>query len=293
MITLLTVLDERYPDTSRSIATSYERANGLPLEWATLTRANLHRFAEYLCERYARTTARTYCAQLRATLNLYTDTQRLPNGWAEILRIRKDISEAIYLTAEEIIRLSTFTPPNDTHRIVLRSFLIGCCTGARHSDQIDLTRDNIHGEQLIYVSKKTRTRCIIPVSPMLRHLLNADSPRKCFGSLFDERANEMNERTICDNTYNKTMRNICRLAGITDTVKLYRAGQYSTGEKWQFVSSHTARRSFATNLYIRGADLYSISKLMGHSSVTMTERYIVCGLRDLPDEVMRYFQTLK
>lgn len=48
---------------------------------------------------------------------------------------------------------------------------------------------------------------------------------------------------------------------------------------WKFISSHTARRSFATNLYLRGGDLYMISKLMGHSSVTMTEGYIVYGQR--------------
>lgn len=62
------------------------------------------------------------------------------------------------------------------------------------------------------------------------------------------------------------------------------------GEKWEFVSSHTARRSFATNLYLRGADLYSISQMMGHASVEMTQNYLCCGLREQSAQVMEYFK---
>jgi site-specific recombinase XerD len=60
--------------------------------------------------------------------------------------------------------------------------------------------------------------------------------------------------------------------------------------KWEFVSSHTARRSFATNLYLRGADLYSISQMMGHASVEMTQNYLCCGLREQSAQVMEYFK---
>ncbi|WP_240052269.1 tyrosine-type recombinase/integrase, partial [Bacteroides intestinalis] len=79
-------------------------------------------------------------------------------------------------------------------------------------------------------------------------------------------------------------------AGITEAVKVFKAGKEVEGEKWEFVSSHTARRSFATNLYLRGADLYSISQMMGHASVEMTQNYLCCGLREQSAQVMEYFK---
>jgi integrase/recombinase XerD len=39
-------------------------------------------------------------------------------------------------------------------------------------------------------------------------------------------------------------------------------------------SSHSGRRTFATNLIERGVDIKAVSTLMGHSSVTMTAQYV-------------------
>ena len=49
------------------------------------------------------------------------------------------------------------------------------------------------------------------------------------------------------------------------------------------------KKKLCHNLYLRGADLYSISRMMGHSSVTMTEGYVVCGLREQSKEVFGVF----
>ena len=130
------------------------------------------------------------------------------------------------------------------------------------------------------MSKKSHTRAEIPLSPVVERIIE------------DNEANDLTGE-VSDVTFYKTIRVICKNVGIDERVKLYQAGKYIGGEKWAFISSHTARRSFATNLYLRGADLYLISKLMGHSSVSMTEGYIVCGLRDLPEKVLQYFQTFK
>ena len=39
-------------------------------------------------------------------------------------------------------------------------------------------------------------------------------------------------------------------------------------------SSHSGRRTFATNLIMKGYDIKSVSVLMGHSSIQMTSKYI-------------------
>ena len=57
---------------------------------------------------------------------------------------------------------------------------------------------------------------------------------------------------------------------------------YNTGikEKWELVSSRTARRSFATNLVKKGANIRAVQMLLGHSSVSVTEKYILTDATD-------------
>ena len=40
------------------------------------------------------------------------------------------------------------------------------------------------------------------------------------------------------------------------------------------VSTHSFRRSFATNLHKQGYSLAKIARLLGHSSASMTARYV-------------------
>lgn len=136
-------------------------------------------------------------------------------------------------------------------------------------------------ESLVYISKKTHTESRIPLSPAVERILS------------ENRKAGFVDQTISDVTFNKTIREICKSCNLDEPIKLYQAGEFTEGPKWQYVSSHTARRSFATNLYLRGADLYTISLLMGHSSTQMTERYIVCGLKKIPDNVLGYFTQFK
>ena len=84
------------------------------------------------------------------------------------------------------------------------------------------------------------------------------------------------------------VKRICCGAGINTEVSVYMRGQFQTGEKWRYIASHTARRSFATNLFKRGVDILTISKLCGHSSVEMTKQYICCG-PIINESVLDYF----
>ena len=69
----------------------------------------------------------------------------------------------------------------------------------------------------------------------------------------------------------------------------FRGGREIKSQKWEQVSTHTARRSFATNLYLSGCDLYTIGRMMGHSSADMTRRYICSGIRDMDEGMRRFF----
>jgi len=71
---------------------------------------------------------------------------------------------------------------------------------------------------------------------------------------------------------------LCKMAGIksrhliTITKGGVRQAQYY--EKWQLVTPHTGRRSFATNMYKAGFPVKSIMKITGHRTGAAFFRYI-------------------
>lgn len=61
------------------------------------------------------------------------------------------------------------------------------------------------------------------------------------------------------------------------------------GAKEKGVSVHTLRRTCATNYYEKGVDIYTIKNILGHESVTTTERYIKASIakqRDAANKIM-------
>ncbi len=77
---------------------------------------------------------------------------------------------------------------------------------------------------------------------------------------------------------NDYLKELCRLAGLTDAVEVSRTkgGRKETRylEKCEMVTTHTARRSFATNAFLAKVPTVSIMKITGHRSEAVFLRYI-------------------
>lgn len=237
-------------------------------QWEDLTDDLLRDFREHVAESYAPNSARTIFAELNALIR-ENPSHGVPSlKPAEVLRAKRVPSQAVALTDDEIARIHAYHPRTLVMRHVRRMFLIECLTGARLSDCQRLTPGNIapDGRTLTYVSQKTRTEVTVPVHPWVRACLERASPRE--------------PSQVSTATYNSAVRDICRACGVDAPVKVFQAGHHRTGRKWQFVTTHTGRRSFATNLALKGIPLEQIALMMGHMSgnvpnIAMTQRYIV------------------
>jgi len=145
-------------------------------------------------------------------------------------------------------------------------FMIGCYTALRISDFSRLERFNI-GDKYIRIKPKKGTHknddVVIPIHPVISGIL---------ASGFDI------SKKMSDQRFNEHLKELCQLAGICElvtTVRTEGGRQVSrTVEKWTLVSSHTARRSGATNMAIAGIPLISIMKITGHSTEKSLLRYI-------------------
>lgn len=271
---------KRHPQYA-NIPQTFCDATGQTFDWENLTKPNLHDFTQLLKERVAPNTARTYCKWIKSILSLYNETEDIPAGWNTALTLRGDTSQAVYLCEDEIRSLMKLKLCEGTQKSIVRDlFVLGCLTGARQSDFRQFTKENIMNGRIIYVSEKTHREAEVPVSPAVLRILEG-------------RRAVLLSTPITRAQFNRVLRILCQEAGIEKRMKLYNRGVTRICPKWKYVASHTARRSFATNLYLRGAGLYDIMSMMGHSDTEMTKRYICCGLRELPKEAMAYFNNYK
>lgn len=272
--TLKEAFAQKYPSYSERILGMFEAANLCPATWENLTKVRLQRLIDYMSERIAPNSVSQYATKFKAVLNLYSEEVELPRGFDKVLSPKKCAVTSVYLTDDELLTLENFRPKNAKETYVRNMFLIGCYCGARLSDILRLDESNIMGDTLQYVSVKTKTPTYVPLKPIVADYIR-NTPKV----------------EMSDKAYNATIRRICQKCGINKRVKVFKAGEEKEGEKWEFISSHSARKSFCSNLYLRGVDVLTISKMAGHHDIKTTiANYICCGIRTNSEELMGYFR---
>ena len=131
-------------------------------------------------------------------------------------------------------------------------------------DREQIDKSNIKGEVLSFRQHKTNNRVAIPIHPVVREVL--------------EKYNYELPAEISNQKFNDYIKEVARLAGLTmiETKTRTEGGKANTTrcEKWQLVSSHTGRRSFATNMYKRGLPSIMIMSITGHKTESAFLKYI-------------------
>lgn len=254
-------------------------------QWDDITDLLLMDVKEQMLTNYTSNSSRVYMAELKALLNDFHTSFDIPSKrYERILIAKKEPSQAVYLTIEELERVHYYAPQSDTERIVKRYFMIESLTGARTEDarQLSINNLNSHSHTLTYVTTKTKQEVSLPIHHWLKKYLV-------------ENDNDLTKRDMSLSTINNTIRHICQACRIGEGVdiKLYRRGRMERGEKWQYVTTHTGRRSFATNLFVLGTDPFTIARFMGHANPNTTIENYIIGYREVPENAMAFFKPQK
>lgn len=243
------------------------------VEWGDITKLNMERFGDYLTRNVSPNSARTYAAVIKAFISRFSDEGLIPCHNPQI-KIKAVPSQHIALTLDEVIKLDKYVPKGETESDVRNIFMRGCLTGARYSDAILLSPDNIRDGVLSYVSKKTSTEVSQPVHSLLPKYL--DNP-----------LSKVRHKVVV----NRVIKEICRKIGMTEPIQLFVNGAMRTAPKYEFVTEHTSRRTYCTVLALMNVPTETIAKLAGHSNSNITSsRYICIDTRSLDDNAMRFFR---
>jgi len=179
---------------------------------------------------------------------------------------RREDTDSIYLTESEILELmnvSDFDSP--VHEHVRDVFVIGCFTGMRFSDYSVIDPTNIRNNRLEIVQKKTGNKVTIPIHPEVVKIL--------------EKYNYLLPQVPPNNEFNR----IIKIVGeklpslhtpFTKQITYGRELKELVALKYTYLQTHTARRSFCSNEYLKGTDPMIIMAISGHKSHKSFMRYI-------------------
>jgi integrase len=194
------------------------------------------------------------------------------------IRTHQEIVDNVYITEDELDRLIHYNFKDEELVKVRDLFLIGCYTGLRISDLNRLVPGHFVGENIFIIPQKSKIKVPlkIPVISIIQPILQKydNNPPK-FDDLTD---------------LNVKFREICEIAGFDDNVVIHRDRNGNKKEefykKFQLVTSHTCRRSFCTNLFVRKLPVRAIMAMSGHK----TERSFTTYLKKGNDEIVEIFR---
>ena len=163
-------------------------------------------------------------------------------------KVRQEPSRREYLTIDE---LKTLINTECRHEIIKRAFLFSSLCGLRVSDIRKLRWCNLQrsgGRVRIEITmQKTKEPLYLPIS---------DEALKWLPERGEANDSDFIFPLTHEGTVNDTLQHWAKVAGIT-----------------KHISFHVARHTHATMMLTLGADLYTVSKLLGHKNIATTQIY--------------------
>jgi site-specific recombinase XerD len=190
---------------------------------------------------------------------------------------RREETDSIYLTESELLELMAINQFNGVVEEQVRDvFVLGCFTGMRFSDYSTLDTKAIRNNRLEFVQKKTGNKVTIPIHPTVRQIL--------------EKYNYELPEVPANNEFNRIIKIVGEKlpslhVSFVKQITYKRERKQVKMMKYEFLQTHTARRSFCSNEYLRGTDPMVIMAISGHKSHKSFMRYIKVSNEQFADKL--------
>ncbi|MFO8068159.1 MAG: phage integrase SAM-like domain-containing protein [Bacteroidales bacterium] len=228
-------------------------------------------------EGFAINTVGKYIAGLKMFLNraleigIYVHTKNFKKP--------SEVSDSIYLNEEELLKIYNLDLSEKKRLEKVRDlFIVGCWTGLRFGDLTSLTKDIIKEDKIVE-NLKTGNVVPIPLHWMTKAIL--------------EKYEYNLPVNITNQKFNEYIKEVCDAAEINKRIRkgITKGGKrkYETFFKHKLISAHTARRSFATNLYNSGFPYISIMALTGHKTLDSFLTYIKVSPEEHAEKVEEHW----
>lgn len=228
-------------------------------------------FIEWMGERgLCANTRGSHVKFIKAAMNEAYKSKLHKNEDFRMFRKEVEQVDAIYLTNEEVTKVAQL-PLCGSYALVRDIFILGCHTGMRFSDYSRLSINDVSDGVIHFITQKCKTPVDIPAHPRVLEILNR------YGGTLPK---------ISGQKFNAYIKVVCKDAGINESILVRKSGKHTRYEKWELVSSHTARRTGLTNMYKAGIPTYRCMMISGHK----TEAVFLTYLRITQEENAQYLK---
>lgn len=249
-----------------------EKRNVTDMEIKEVDKAFYNQFVEFLYELgFTLNTVGKHLKNIKSMINALPMAQRIECAFIDpkekCVNLSEDIDN-VYLTESELSILANCEIKTPYLDRVRDQFILLAWTGCRYSDLDKLRKENIieiSGSHFFKLKQqKTGNDVIIPIFPESQRIL--------------EKYEYNLPRPMANQKFNLYLKEVCKLAELDDEVIIKRTEggvlKENVLKRYECISAHTARRSFATNLYLRGFDSMSIMQITGHKTESAFLTYI-------------------
>ena len=186
------------------------------------------------------------------------------NDKFKLFKAKREITNQVVLSKSEVLKLYHFDFTKNTKLEKVRDvFVFGCLTGMRYSDFKRVQRENIENSTITLRETKDKSKTLkIPLVALSRGILEKYNYKL---------------PVISDQKFRNYIKEACKIVGFKDpVVKSSRIGNKvinETFKKYERISTHTARRSFITNMINAGVPNKVIMGITGHKSIVTFHNY--------------------
>jgi integrase len=186
------------------------------------------------------------------------------NDKFKLFKAKREVTDQVVLSKSEVLKLYHYdfskSPKLERVRDV---FVFGCLTGMRYSDFKRVQRENIQNDTITLREVKDKSKTLkIPLVALSRSILEKY---------------DYTLPIISDQKFRNYIKETCKRVGFTqEVVKSIRIGNKvfnKTLKKYERISTHTARRSFITNMINAGVPNKVIMGITGHKSIVTFQNY--------------------
>lgn len=271
---------------------------GMGADGVTIERADksfYDSFVRYMyAQGYKQNTIATRVKCIKSVINSLPMAERVGCEFVEPKKcaaVMEDIDN-IALNEKELQALAALDLADNPHLDRVRDqFLLLAWTGCRYSDLGKLSRKYIMSDDgdnyFSLEQQKTGAKVVIPILPPIVPIL--------------EKYDYQPPKPISNQRFNDYIKEVAQLADLDDEVVTTHTqqdkGEFTPGRvetrrpKWQAVTAHTARRSFATNMYKRGFPTLAIMAITGHKTEKSFLTYIKVTEAENATMVLHQFKS--
>lgn len=267
--------------TTQSLIVKFQNHTKTVIQLKDFSQSFIDKFSDFLIidEEFAMNTHAKSMMDLLQIIKYAVKHKKIPAAKMVELEFdtRREETDSIYLTEDEILQLldiNEFDEP--VHEQVRDVFVLGCFTGMRFSDYSTIDTTAIRNNRLEFVQKKTGGKVTIPIHSVVNTILKK----------YDNKLPLVPE----NNEFNRIIKIVgeklpCLHVPFTKQVTYKRELTEFVAMKYSFLQTHTARRSFCSNEYLKGTDPMIIMSISGHKSHKSFMRYIKVSGEQFADKL--------